>query len=66
MEQGHPDLALRTDGILAALRDHAVTVVALNSRPMVESIPVPAGLLAALDAEFPYSKRVGVFDVRWK
>lgn len=61
-----PDLAMDTDGILTTLRDHAVTVVALNGSSTVMSGPVPAGLRAALDKRFPEAQRVGNFEVRWR
>lgn len=66
MDNDFPDLAVNTAGILDDLRDHRVAVAVLSSGPLIESGPIPAGLRAALDAQFPDSQRVGDFEVRWK
>jgi hypothetical protein len=55
----------RTDRILGQLRDHQVSVVVLLDDPQFSG-PVPAGLRAALDRQFPDSAQVDDFEVRWK
>jgi len=51
---------------MSEIRDHRVSVAVLAPTDWTNSGPVAKGLRAALDAEFPESKRVGKFDVRWR
>jgi Dolichyl-phosphate-mannose-protein mannosyltransferase len=59
------DIPARTERILSTIQSHGVNVVALGDKSW-GSAPLPAGLRAALDSEFPESARVGDFEVRWK
>jgi hypothetical protein len=59
------DIPARTERILGTIQSHRINVIALQNSPW-GSGPVPAGLRAALDAEFPESARAGDFEVRWK
>ncbi len=59
------DVPARTERVLSAIRNHDIHVVVLRDDPLFSG-PLPAGLRAALDAQFPQSARVGDFEVRWK
>jgi hypothetical protein len=56
----------RSRRLLSAIRKHGVTAVVLHVGGWLDSGPMPAALRAALESEFPLSRRVGDFDVRWK
>lgn len=52
-------------GVLQAIDTHRVGVIAINFEPKFSG-PIPGELLAALRRQFPLSKRVGDFEVRWR
>jgi Dolichyl-phosphate-mannose-protein mannosyltransferase len=59
------DVPTRTERVLRAIRDHDVNVVVIRTNPQFSG-PLPAGLRAALDAQFPRSARADQFEVRWR
>jgi hypothetical protein len=61
----HENIAQRTDGILATVRQHNVRLVVLNREPQFSG-PIPVNLKATLDREFPNRAETGKFEVRWK
>jgi Dolichyl-phosphate-mannose-protein mannosyltransferase len=59
------DIPARTERVLSAIRDHNVSVVVILTKPQFSG-PLPAGLRAALDAQFPRSAHAVQFEVRWR
>jgi 4-amino-4-deoxy-L-arabinose transferase-like glycosyltransferase len=59
------DVPARTERVLRAIRDHNVNVVVILTKPQFSG-PLPAGLRAALDAQFPRSAHAVQFEVRWR
>ena len=55
----------RTQRILAAIRQHDVNLVVLNTFPQFSG-PVPADLRSALELEFPNRAQTGRFQILWK
>ena len=53
------------DSVIQAIDTHQVQVVAINFEPKFSG-PIPSDLLDALRRQFPWSKRIGDFEVRWR
>jgi Dolichyl-phosphate-mannose-protein mannosyltransferase len=59
------DVPARTERVLRAIGEHNVSVVVILDKPQFSG-PLPVGLRAALDAQFPQSARADQFEVRWR
>jgi hypothetical protein len=51
--------------LLAALEQHDVTAVVLNSRPAFSPLPSDE-LLGVLESRYPYATNVGPYQLRWR
>jgi hypothetical protein len=56
----------RPDRVLADIRRAAVTVAVIRHSDHNDSGPMPPELLNAIRQQFPYSKNIESFEVRWK
>jgi hypothetical protein len=59
------DTAGRSARVLEALDAHGVTAVVLNARPAF-SPALPAALVEAVEARYPFATNVGPYQLRWR